>query len=118
MAGPDSAALLQLSRDGGAGHDLHCRDGGCGAAAVAREIVRFTMDALDADALRAAAVYREHGRMDDRRIGAATLADLWIDAYSPGNLAARGGGKCMVYADRVHGVVHRAGDPMAFPVLP
>ena len=118
MAGSDSTALLQLSRDGGAGHDLHCSDGRGGAAVVARKIVRFAMDALDADAVRAAAVYCEHGGMDDRGIGTAALADLWIDAHGAGNLAARGGGKCVVYADRVYGVVHRTGDPMAVPVLP
>src|SRR5229473_677121 len=99
MAGSDSTPLLQLSRDGGAGHYLHCRHGCGGAAFVARKIVRFAMDALDANAVRAAAVYCEHGGMDDRGIGAAALADLWIDAHGTGDLAPCGGGKCVVYAD-------------------
>ncbi len=118
MAGSDTAALLQLSRDGGAGHDLHCGDGYGGAAFVAWKIVRFAMDALGADALRAAAVYCEHGGMDDCGIGTAALADSWVDAHGAGNLAARGGGECVVHADRVHGVVHGSGDPVAVPVLP
>src|SRR5207244_474077 len=75
MAGSDTAAVLQLSLDGGTGHDFHCSDGRRGAASVAREIVRFAMDALDADALRAAAVYCKHRGMDDRGIGTAALAD-------------------------------------------
>ena len=118
MAGSDSAAVLQLSRDGGAGHDLHCSDGCGGAAFVAGNIVRFAVDALDADALRAAAVHCEHGGMDDCGIGAAALVDPWIDAHGAGNLAACGGGECVVHADRVHGVVYRSGDPVAVPVLP
>src|SRR5712671_7674302 len=118
MAGSDSTALLQLSRDGRAGHDLHCSHACGGAAFVARNIVRFAMDALDADVVRAAAVYCQHSGMDDRGIGAAALADSWIDAHGAGNLAARGGGECVVHADRVYGLVHRTGDPLAVPVLP
>src|SRR4029077_7702590 len=57
MAGSDSTALLQLSRDGRAGHDLYCSHACGGAAFVARDHIRFAMDAWDADAGRDAAVY-------------------------------------------------------------
>src|SRR2546429_6632656 len=40
LAGPDSAAVLQLPRDGGPGHNFHRGDGGCRDSALARQTLR------------------------------------------------------------------------------
>src|SRR5712692_1388742 len=117
MAGPDSPALLQLSRDGGSRHDLHRRDGSRIAAALARKVVRLPVDVVDADGLRAVAVYRQHGGMDDRGTRTPALAHLWIDAHRPGHLSARGRRQCLVHADWLHGDVRGAVDPLAVPYL-
>src|SRR5467141_1769105 len=117
MAGPDSSALLQLSRDGGAGDHLHRRDGSGFAAAVARKTLWLARDVVDADGLRAASLYCKHSRMDDRRTRAATLAYLWIDAHGQRYFSPRGRGECVVHTDWLHGNVHGAGDPVAVPDL-
>src|SRR5467141_3104952 len=118
MAGPDSFAVLQLSRDGGAWNDFHRCDGSGFAAAMARKIVWLTRDVVDTDGLRTASLYCKYGGMDDRRTGAAAVADLRIDAHRQRNFSARGGGECVVYADRINGNVYGAGDPMPVPALP
>src|SRR6266851_10468510 len=106
MAGPDSTALLQLSRDGGAWNNFHRRDGRGVLIGLARKTVRLSLDALDADGLRAASLYCEHGGMDDRRTRAAALVDLWIDAHGQRHFSARGRGECLVHAAWLHGDVH------------
>src|SRR6266478_4472460 len=118
MAGSDSLALLQLSRDGRAWDHLHRGDGpGC-TAAMAWKTVRLSMDAVDSDGLRAASIYRQHRRMDDGRTRAATLADLWIDAHRQRHFSARGGGQCLLHTDWLYGDVYGAGHSLAVSDLP
>src|SRR6266436_1619484 len=118
MAGPDSFALLQLSRDGRTWDNLHRSDGSGYTAVLAGKIVRLSMDAVDVDGLRAASLHCQHRGMDDRRARAAALADLWIDAYRSRYLSARGGGQCLVHADRLHRDVRDSGDSVVLPDLP
>src|SRR5258707_1138322 len=118
MAGSDSLALLQLSRDGRAWDHLHRGDGpGC-TSAMAWKTVRLSMDAVDSDGLRAASIYRQHRRMDDGRTRAATLADLWIDAHRQRHFSARGRRECLVHSDWLYGDVYGAGHSLAVPDLP
>jgi len=112
MAGSDSAAVLQLPLDGGAGHDLHCSDGRRGAAVVAEKIVRFAMDAWTLMLCAPLPYIANTAGWMTAELG-GSLADPRIDAHGAGNLAACGGGKCVVHADRVHGVVYRSGDLVA-----
>src|SRR6266436_459853 len=87
MAGYDRAAVLQLSRHGRARHNFYCGDGlGC-VDAVAPQTLRFSRDAVGANALRSAAVHREYRGMDDRGARASTLAYLWFDAHRARSLA-------------------------------
>src|ERR1043166_8560871 len=73
------------------------------------------MDVVGADAMRAAAVHCEYGGMDDGGDRAAAVADIWIDEDGAWSVAARGGGKCVVYADRIYGDVYGAGYFVAVP---
>src|SRR5260370_31948394 len=118
MAGSDSFALLQLSRNGRAWDHLHRGDGSGCTSALAWKIVRLSMDAMDFDGLLAAALHRQHRGMDDRGTRAATLADLWTDAHRQRHFSARGRRQCLVHADRLHGDVRDSGDPVAVPDLP
>src|SRR5260370_9498285 len=102
MAGPDSIALLQLSRDGGAWNNFYRRDGRGVLIALARKTVRLSLDALDADGLRAASLYCQHGGVDDRRTRAAALAAFWIYAHGQRNFSARVPGDCLLPADWRH----------------
>src|ERR1700745_1961231 len=101
MAGPDTVALLQLSRDGRTRDDLHRGDGSGFAAIVARKTVRLSLDAVDVDGLRTAPLHCEHCGMDDRGTRATAVADLWINAHRQWCFSARGCGKCVVYFDWV-----------------
>src|SRR5882724_1384753 len=113
MARLHPLALLQLSRDGRARDDFHWGDGAGSAAAVAREIVRVALDVVGLDAVRAAAIHREHRGMDDRGTRATTVADLRIDEDGRWSFAASRRRKCVVHADRIHGHVFGAGNPLA-----
>ncbi len=105
---PDQIPLLYYSYHVGSG---------C-TSALAWKIVRLSMDALDVDGLRAASLHCQYRGMDDRGTRAAAVADLRIDAHRQRNFSAGGGGECVVYANRIHGNVYGAGDPMAVPDLP
>jgi len=64
---PDRIPLLyQLSRDGGAGDDFHCSAADGGFAVLEEKAVSVAVDAVGADAMRAAAIRSEHGGMDHR----------------------------------------------------
>src|SRR5260370_41293282 len=75
------------------------------------------MDALDSDAVRPAAVHRQHRRLDDRGARQAALADLWSHAHRARRFTARRSGKCLDHFDRYHGPVHRDRDYMAVSYL-
>src|SRR6267378_8365132 len=76
------------------------------------------MDVVDADGLRAVPLHCQYSWMDDRGTRASALADLRIDAHCQRRLSARGGGQCLVHADRLYGDVHGVGDSLAVPFLP
>src|SRR5262245_5167876 len=115
VAGPDSSAVLQLSRDGGTGDDFYCGAGAGSPALLEEEIVWLALDAVDFDAVRAFAVHCEHRGMDDGGNRAAAVADLWVDADGAWGFATSGRGKCMVHTDRVYGSLHGAGDFVVRP---
>src|SRR6516162_2396676 len=117
MARYDSASLLQLSRHGRPRNDLHRCDGLVRVSALARKTLQCALDALDSDARRAAPIYREHRRLDDRRAWPPALVDLRSHAYRAGHLAKGRRGQYMVHIDRLYGHVHFAGDPLALPRL-
>src|SRR6266436_2700093 len=73
------------------------------------------MDAVDPDALPAAALHRQHSRLDDRRTRTPTLAGVRIDAHDRGLLEARTCRQWAVYAAWLHGSVRRAGDSLSVP---
>jgi len=118
VAGHYRASVLQLSRDGGTRHNFHCRDGLGSVAVVAGKALRLQCDAVGAHAMRSASVHCQYRRMDDRRIGASAVAHLRADAYRSRSVAEGGRRQCMVYADRIHGLVCGAGHPVALSRLP
>src|SRR5262249_47263268 len=102
-AGPDSAAVLQLSSDGGARGECHCGAGVGDAACLEQETLSVSLDAVDFDAVRPVALHCEHGGMGERGNRAAAVADLRLDADSARCFTARGRGKRVVHADWVYG---------------
>src|ERR1700675_1009466 len=118
MAGPDFAFVLQLSRDGRAGHDIHWGDGGGGVFIVARKAFRVAVDAVDPDGQRAFAVHREHRGLDDRGAGPTAMVDLWSAADGARCFATRGSGQRVVHVDWIHGDVYGAGECVAVSGLP
>src|SRR6267378_8158737 len=76
------------------------------------------MDVVDADGLRAVPLHCQYSWMDDRGTRASALADLRIDAHCQRRLSARGGGQCLVHADRLYGDVHGVDLSLAVPGLP
>src|ERR1043166_10235876 len=115
MAGQYSAALLQLSHYGRAWHDLHRPHARRSIFTLAREAGAVALDAMALDAQFSISLHRQHRRLDDSGIGAATLAGLWVDAHGSRSFDARFGGQRVVHAARFYGNVHGAFD--ALPVF-
>src|SRR5260370_5277583 len=90
MAGPDSAALLQLSRDGRPWNNLHRGDGSGSAAAVAGESVCVPFDALVGAGVRAACFHRPHRGMADLRARVEPAAAFWLYAHRPWGFSTAG----------------------------
>src|SRR5215813_4612571 len=118
VAGSDSAALLQLSCDGGLGHNFHRGDGLGRDSALARQALQLALDVVDPDAVRASAVHSQYRRLDDRGTGTPGLADLRLDAHLRGSFASRRCRQCLVHTDRLYGNVCGAWEFLAISDLP
>src|SRR6185437_14625250 len=104
-----AVALLRIPHHGGAGDMVRAADGGVRLSAVAWEIVWSAMGAVGAAIELSAAVYRQHGGMDDGGDWASAVADLRADAHERRLFEHGVGRKRSIHADWLYGIVCVAG---------
>src|SRR5262249_19573197 len=93
-----SCSFTYVPHHGRPEHHPDSRAGGRHGPALAADLVRDALDALD-PAAAALLLHRPHSRLDDRRIGAPALGHLRPDAHEPGLLSQCVGGECALFLD-------------------